>query len=111
MFNRRFAFIATIGASVGGMMSGILSSIGGGLPNFFSINALNAPTPFREHRATRKVKRRPGATHRGWTPNYYEVAGPISREAERRRRQGAHHLQRLSHKPGTVQPRHIFGGD
>lgn len=32
------------------------------------------------------------------------------RECARRIRQGAHHLQRLSHPPGTVQPRHIFGG-
>lgn len=33
------------------------------------------------------------------------------RECERRRRQGAHHLQRLSHRPGTVKPRHIFGSE
>ena len=44
----------------------------------------------------------------GWL---YDVAGPNSREAKRRVRQGAHPLQRNSHKPGTVQPRHIFGGE
>ncbi len=81
---KRIAFIST---SIGGMMSGILSSLHGGLPNFFSMNALNSPTPFREHRATRKIKRRPATVHRGWTPNFYGVAGPDSREAERRRRQ------------------------
>lgn len=30
-------------------------------------------------------------------------------ESARRRRQGAHQHQLACHKPGTVQPRHIFG--
>jgi hypothetical protein len=38
---------------------------------------------------------------------HFDVNG--AQECDRRVRQGAHHLQRWSHKPGTVQPRHIFG--
>lgn len=94
-------------ASIGAILSGVLSF---GKPSFFAgmqdpAIIPNRPTP------ARKVKRRPGATRRGWKPQFFGVAGPYSQEAERRRRQGAHHLQRLSHKPGTVQPFHIFGGD
>lgn len=79
--------IGHIGASIGAILSGVLSFKHASMPDFFSMRALDAPTPFREHRATRKVKRRPAQVHRGWTPNYYGVAGPDSREAERRRRQ------------------------
>lgn len=103
---RRMAFL---GASIGGLMSGILSSMRGGLPNFFAMNALDAATPFRSERPHRRIKRRQGTVRRGWTPNFYGVAGPNSREAARRRAQGAHQRQIDSHKPGTVQPRHIFG--
>lgn len=71
------------GSSVGGMMSGILSSMLGGLPNFF---VLNQPTPFLDRQVKAKYHKRSGV-RRGWTPRYYGVAGPDSREAARRRRQ------------------------
>lgn len=74
--------------SFGAILSGILSYKVPGITDFFTQQAMAQPTPFREHRSTRnKVKRRPARVHRGWTPNYYGVAGPDSREAERRRRQ------------------------
>lgn len=79
--------IGHIGASIGALLSGVLSFKVPNIPDFFSARALDAPTPFREHRATRRVKRRPARVRKGWTPQYYGVAGPDSREAERRRRQ------------------------
>lgn len=97
------------GVGLKAMMHGILS-----FPHFGMMNILTrtpAIPALKEHKPKpRKVKRRPSGTRNGWTAMYYGVAGPDSREAARRRRQGAHHLQRASHKPGTVQPRHIFGG-
>ena len=75
------------GLSIGSLLSGILSFKIPNMPDFFSGRALDTPTPFRKHRATRTVKRRPARVHRGWTPRYYDIAGPESREAERRRRQ------------------------
>lgn len=79
--------IGHIGASIGALLSGVLSFKVPGMGDFFAAQALNTPTPFRSARSTRVVKRRPARVHRGWTPNYYGVAGPDSREAERRRRQ------------------------
>lgn len=75
------------GLSLGSLLSGIMSFKVPNIPDFFSARSLNAPTPFREHRATRKVKRRPAQVHRGWRPMYFDVAGANSQEAERRRRQ------------------------
>lgn len=104
-FGRSIAMIGL--SSIGAMLSGVLSF---GKPSFFATDLAQPVLP-RRSSPPREVKRRPGATHRGWTPNFYGVAGPYSREAERRRKQGAHARQIASHKPGTVQPRHIFGGD
>lgn len=49
----------------------------------------------------------------GWSSNrkstYHVPHG--EREKARRLRQGAHARQIASHRPGTVQPRHIFGSE
>lgn len=57
------------------------------------------------------ISRRPIIRKRrsGWLYGSGRESG--QREKDRRVRQGAHFRQRLSHKPGTVQPRHIFGGE
>lgn len=94
-------------ASVGAILSGVLSFPHPGVPSFFD-RAILPPVESRRAKP-RKVKRRPGGTHRGWRPVFYGPAGPLSREAARRVRQMAFDNQRNSHKPGTVQPRHIFG--
>lgn len=75
------------GVGFGAMMAGVLSFMTKGMPDFFAQSAMARETPFRKHRAMRTIKRRPARVHRGWTPYYFEVAGPNSQEAERRRRQ------------------------
>lgn len=43
--------------------------------------------------------------------SYRVYRNPGAGEAARRVRQNAHQNQLNSHKPGTLQPRHIFGGE
>lgn len=74
------------GVSLRGMMSGILSSARGGLLPFFALNAPPALNVSHKRKPKAKYGRGTGV-RRGWTPRYYGVAGPDSREAERRRRQ------------------------
>lgn len=81
---RKGGFIGAVG--VGAMLAGILSFTGGGLPGFFNQRAI-IPSFERKPGKKRKNKLRGTSVKRGWTPNYYGVAGPQSREAERRRRQ------------------------
>ncbi len=50
------------------------------------------------------------AARRKWRHRSVLFAPNGDRECERRRRQHALANQGDSHKPGTVQPRHIFGG-
>lgn len=87
------------GAGFGAILAGILSRATPGLPGFFErmLFSLSANPRIQPRRAMRAYGR------------LYAVAGPDSREAARRRRQGAHYRQRCSHLPGTVKPAHIFG--
>lgn len=76
--------IGHFGASIGALLSGVLSFPQIGLPSFFQgqgVPSLRTPSK------PRQIKRRPARVHRGWRPMFYGTAGPDSREAERRRRQ------------------------
>lgn len=68
---------------------------------------MRAPKTFRDYFHMLQWK----AFLRGGSTRYYKVyRNKGRREALRRFITDAHEQQLNSHKPGTVQPRHIFGG-
>lgn len=85
MFNRRFSF-AGIGAAVGAILSGVLSSGGNAL--HFNGPPSSVPRPKKAKRPANWARRGHADVHRGWRPFAFEVnRDPNSREATRRRRQ------------------------
>jgi len=84
-------------ASMRSMMVGLLSPLILGRPG--------TPSP----QAPKRSKHKRSVKRAAWNRRSTLYVPNGERECARRIGQGAHFHQLNSHKPGTVQPRHIFG--
>lgn len=62
---------------------------------------------FRDGFQKRQFEQAASGSKQRYVKTYYPHG---NQESDRRCRQGAHERQLASHKPGAVQPAHIFGG-
>lgn len=77
----------------------IMDSIASAVAQMFSVGGI-FDQAWRDHRKWLRDEKRT-RKHSAWLGQHGE------RECARRRRQGAHRQQMLSHKPGTVWPAHL----